>query len=367
CVDDAGLPPVHNTLLRTTKSRVYATLGNLFTARVPASAVHLNPASAPMATTRLVDEVFHNYQPYSDGFQFAKGLPPLAIVCHGHPAMNAHQELIAQAQMVESGATVSLADATTLSANRASFPSCAVVAAEKLYGWSIVLDVFHGVHHPMAISVRAAVCLLGPSLLRLERTMSNANLGMDVICRVMFDMQQDYMSWVRSTSNGIATAVPDFQRLINLVDTHRASCLAALPSSWYMQPGAPVLTPPSPPAGGPPAGGGPAQAAGGSNGTGGAGGSSGSGRGAPVVNASVDPVLKRRYDASGHTSIGALLGGRTVTVPQRGGKDICLTWALRGSCNSGCKRADNHVRYSVTINRAIGTILNECGVPDPQP
>ncbi|MGL5814328.1 MAG: hypothetical protein ACRCYW_13515 [Aeromonas sp.] len=202
--------------------------------------------------------------------------------------------------------------------------------------------------------------------------MSNANLGMDVVCRVMFNMQQDYMSWVRSTSNGVTAAVPDFQRLINLVDTHRASCLAALPSSWYMVPGAPVPAGAAPPAGGPPAGGGPAQAGGGSGGgdsggSGGAGGSNGSGRGAPVVNAAVDPVLKRRYDASGHTSIGSLLGGRSVTVPKRGGKDICLTWALRGSCNSGCKRADNHVRYSVTINRAIGTILNECGVPNPQP
>ncbi|MGL4809114.1 MAG: hypothetical protein ACRC4O_10265, partial [Giesbergeria sp.] len=323
-------------------------------------------------TTRLVDEVFRNYQPYSDGSQFAKGLSPFAVVCQGHPEMNAHQELIAQAQMVQSGASVSLADASTLNANRAAFPSGVVVAAEKLYGWSIVLDVFHGVHHPIAVAVRSAVTSLGPSLLRLEMTMSDSRSGMDVICRVMFDMQQDYMSWVRSTSNGVTTAIPDFQRLINLVDTHRASCLASLPSGWYMVPGAPVRAGDSLPAGGPPAAGGPAPAgggsgAGGSGGSGGAGGSNGSGRGAPVVNAAVDPVLKRRYDASGHTSIGSLLGGRAVTVPKRGGKDICLTWALRGSCNSGCKRADNHVRYSVTINRAIGTILNECGVPDPQP
>ena len=41
------------------------------------------------------------------------------------------------------------------------------VAVEKLNGWSVVIDIFHGVTHPIAVSVRNAVFTIWP--LHLQR------------------------------------------------------------------------------------------------------------------------------------------------------------------------------------------------------
>ena len=55
-----------------------------FADRAQASAVPLTLATAPIATTKMVEEVFRNYMPGGDGLTFAKGLSPFAAVCKGH-------------------------------------------------------------------------------------------------------------------------------------------------------------------------------------------------------------------------------------------------------------------------------------------
>ena len=234
CIDDSGLPPVHSLLLKTEKSRVYGMLNSLFAERAAASTVPLTTAMAPMATTTLVGEVFRSYMPGSDGLTFAKGLSPFAIVCPGHEGIAAVQQRIQQAQLIEAGSSVTLSDASALISDDVRFPSAPFVAVEKFYGWSVVVDVFLGVGHTVSINLRQAVLLVGPLLQRLASQMGdNTGAGMELICRVMFDMQQDFFVYLSKTSAGIPCAAPDFMNVVGLVSTYRADSLSALPSPWY--------------------------------------------------------------------------------------------------------------------------------------
>lgn len=273
---------------------------------------------------------------------------PLPSCAGGHAEAANAQRLIEQAQLVEAGATLTLADASTLTSNNSLFPSSPLVAVEKLYGWSIVIDVFHGPTHPMAEAISTTVERLGPLLQRMVLSMADHAMGMDLICRIMFELQQEYFLWVDATASGLAPAIPTFDRLIQLVSSHRASSLAALPHSWYLLPGAPKKEqPPASPA--------PSQ------GTHGSGGSS-----ASVVNAHANEAIKRRFKDSGHSTIGSMMQGHTVDIPKHANKPICLAWALRGSCHSNCKRAAQHVRYGNATITAINAMLDTCGVAASQ-
>ena len=37
-----------------------------------------------------------------------------------------------------------------------------------------------------------------------------------------------------------------------------------------------------------------------------------------------------------------------VTIPKHNGNPVCLSWALKGVCSSGCKRKHQHVCYGRT-------------------
>jgi len=117
-------------------------------------------------------------------------------------------------------------------------------AVEKLYGWSVVIDVFHGINHTTAMSVRAAVRNIGPQLHRMATFFADSgHASLDLVCCGLFDMQQTYFLWFAKASVDPNTPVPNFSNLIDMVTTSRASSLAALPSTWaglvsYPQPAA---------------------------------------------------------------------------------------------------------------------------------
>ena len=353
---DADMPPVHALLLKTPKALMYSMLNGLFQQRAASSIVPLTHLTAPLATTKLVDGVFRAYQPGGDGLEFAKGLSPFAIMGPGHEGCAALMLAVKQAQLIEQSASVSLSDATALLTEDTQFPTEPFVAVEKIYGWSVVLDVFHGINHPVALSVSSAVCQLGPLLQRMASQMGDSARGMELICRVLFELQQDYFLWLGDAASGKRlTEGLDFSKLISMVATHRADCLSPLPASWYLLtscPKKPVgqqlpVTAPRElrePPGGP---------------------------GAPgsrsVSNTHADQALVRRFSNSGHSTISAMIGGRTLDYPKHSGKAVCMSWALKGACNTNCKRVDQHVRYSAATNRAIGELMTQCGVANAQP
>jgi hypothetical protein len=355
---DADLPEVHTLLLKTPRGRAYGVLSALFMQRTQAAGVGLSAATAPVATTKLVDEVFRNYMPGNDGLAFGKGLTPFAIVCNGHDGISEILRQVQQAQLVESGASLSLADAAALTSDDVRFPTRPFIAVEKLAGWSVVVDVFHGVDHPVSISIRAAVIAMGSLLQRLDSELADTpGAGMELICRVMFEMQQDYFSYIAKVANGAPATVPTFTDLIEAVTTHRALGLSPLPGHWRS------LLLGTPPSGrgsaaqrSPPAT--PATAAAGLRGV--AGGS------VAAVNPHADQRLMTRFKDSGHPTITAMVGNLQLEYPKQGGKPVCMAWALKGSCSSNCKRATQHVRYSLETVKALHKFLDDCGVANSQ-
>jgi hypothetical protein len=141
--DDADLPPIHNLLVRTNKSQQYSVLGGALTERTAATPLHLSPNHAPVVTVGLLDNVFRSFRIGGEGLEFGKGLTPFALICPGHGDAHNASTSANRAAQLESGASATLADLTSLASTDPLFPSQAFVAAEKLYAWSVVVDVFH--------------------------------------------------------------------------------------------------------------------------------------------------------------------------------------------------------------------------------
>lgn len=305
----------------------------------------MSTLTVPLASTKLVDQVFRAYQPGGTGIEFGEGLSPFAIVMSGHEGAKQVEEKMIKAQFVEAGTSVSLADATDLVANDVRFPTKVHVAVEKLYGWSVVVDVFHGPGQPISVAIRRAVTSICPLLPRMAENAGDGGTGLETVCRVMFDMQQDYFAWLGAAGVG-PTPVPDFHQLINMVQTSRASSLSALPSGWYLmvtcpRPSmsrAPEVPPTAPPA------------------------LREQTNSVPVVNTKADARLVQRYADSGHSSIKAMAGDRNLAIPKHNGQPVCLMWALKGACNSNCKRKALHVNYGRATVSSIHEYLTSCGV-----
>ena len=342
---DLDLPEVHNLLLKTAKAQAHAVLYSLFQERAAASPVLLSEINAPLATTKLVDEVFRSYSPGGSGLSFGKGLTPFAIICDGHAEAQTAQELIKKAAIVESGGSISLSDATSLVTSDVRFPTEPYIAVEKLYGWSVVVDVFHGPAHPISGSIRRAVCDICPCLHRIATQMSeNPAVGMDQICRIMFEFQQDYFQYLTLLGAGAAAPVPDFSDIRQKAMTFRADGLSPLPMQWYSLVSAPSRRGATRETG-------PREQAG----------------AVSAFNSDADRRLLQRFRESEFSSIAAMMKDRDVEIPKVGDKPICLTWALKGSCSTACKRKNMHVRYSRQVNQKLHQLMDACGVANAQP
>ena len=142
--------------------------------------------------------------------------------------------MIKNAQIAEGGASVSLEDAQRITTTDVRFPSNPRSAEEKLYRFSIIVDLFHGVGHPVSNSIRNMTIRLGPAFHRLaDQYADTPTQGMDLVCRVLYDIQQDYFRYIADVSNGLPGVLPDFRRVIDLVESFRADSLSALPAPWY--------------------------------------------------------------------------------------------------------------------------------------
>jgi hypothetical protein len=345
-VDDDHLPDAHRLLAMSNhKSRDYGILAALFVTRAQASDVGITEAAAPIPTTKLVDEVFRSFQVSGTGQSFGQGLTPFAIVCEGHKEAQQVRQMLRKAEMTESGTSVSLADATTLTSSDLRFPTEAYVAMEKLYGWSVVVDIFHGVGTDIARSIRVAVKQIAPTFFRMAAEQATPATGMDLINRVMYDMQQEYYMYLNAKASGPAPAVPTFRELINKVITFRADSLSPLPLSWYLLLDAPNLK-------------------------------SGKEKRAPTTGnnprsqsgsrkefySNADRTLLKRFKDSQFTTISAMTNGKDITIPKHGNKECCLTWAYKGECSTRCSRAAAHKDYEDSTNQKLHAILDKCGV-----
>ena len=204
-VADADLPEIHQLLAKSSKNRDYAVIYSQIQARVVSSTVPLTLSSAPLASTKLVDEVFRSLNIAGSGVRFGAHLSPFAIVCEGHEEHDSMSRLVKQAELAEAGSNMTLEDANRLIATDVRFPTTPQIAADKLYGWSIIADLFHGGNQPICNSIRNFALGVGPALHRIHaQFLDDPRAGMDLVCRVLFDAQQEYFVW----ANAVAIAAP---------------------------------------------------------------------------------------------------------------------------------------------------------------
>ena len=233
--DDDHVPEIHRLLAKSrTKSRDHAIIQAALAARAVESSVPLTYSGAPVPTTKLVKDVFRSCAPSGTGLIFGQGLTPFAIACEGHAEEAAVRKLTKQAEPAEGGAAMSLVDAGKLTSSDIYFPAGPQVAAEKLCGWSAAIDVFHGPNHDVSRSVRTVVPAVGPALHRLHNTFTDGGAaGMDLICRVLCEAQQECFSCATSKANNESGVVaPTFGAIKDKVLTCRAESLSTLPAHW---------------------------------------------------------------------------------------------------------------------------------------
>ena len=223
----------------------------------------------------------------------------------------------------------------------------------------MVIDVFHGVAHDVATRVRNFVIAVVPHLHSVQCNLAETpGVGMDMACRVLCEAQPEHFCWANEVANGVAAVVPvNFSEILGKVQTHRVSSLCPLPSLWcsMVDVGAPTrpggtaaprtsTTAPSP----------------------------GTNQGrtvtAPAFNTHAERSLLQRFRDSNHSTISSMMSGQSLDIiPKLNGNPVCLTWALKGECSHGCRRANQHVRYNRSTNQAIHALMDTCGVAAAQP
>ena len=346
--DDAGLPEIHRILAKSNvKGRDYSILQAAAMERANSSPVPLTSQSAPIVTTKIMDDVFRSFQPGGTGLVFAQGLTPFAVVCEGHKEMDAVRRMTKQAEIVEGGGTVTLADAEKMTITDVRLASEASVAAQKFYGWSVYVDLFHGNDHDVSVSIRNFVIVIGPILPQVaSQCASTPAQGIDMVNRVLYEAQQEYFMYLSATAIGQNPAVPTFTDIKNKVLSYRANSLSPMPTSWYTL----IEAPYNPHATHAPSQQGPRERSG----------------SVATFNIHANQRLLQRFRDSGHRTINSMAEGHEVEIPKHGGKPVCLVWALKGECSATCKRKSQHVRYSRNALRDIHTLLTTCGVANPQ-
>ena len=351
--DDNGLPEVHKVLARAPKGQYYGILSSYVQARAIESLLPVYNGCLPVLTTKLVDQCFRSFQVCGIGNSFGEGLSPFSICCEGHPEFAKVVKRTRQAEIASAGNTTSLADADALTCVDTRYPTAPHMAAEKLYGWSILVDVFHGPDTAIAKNVRAMVLQIAPRMHAVHASAGANAVGMDYCNRILYDVTQTYMEWAEATAlcqdMAALPAAPTFKDLISQVRTNRFYSLSPLPMSWYT-----LLDNPAP---GAPSESRPRSAPSSLEST--PRHQTGS---VPVFNSHADRDMMVRFRNSGHQTIKAMMEGKNATIPKHQNKSVCLVWALKGECSSNCKRKDLHVRYPGSVNKAIHTFLDKCEV-----
>ena len=354
--DDASLPEVHRLLAKAPKGRDYAILRNAFTARAEASILPLNAKSAPLATTKLVDDVFRSFNPYPSSTLPGSGLSPFAMICEGHEEAVKCSQNIRRAEIASEGSSgLSLQDAETLIAADTRMPTTAYVVTEKIYALSVVCDTFHGTNHEISRALRAFALEAGPNIHRCAQQMGDTPaLAMEFLIRCMYEIQQEYGDYVNKLAAGLAPTVPTFGHISRAIESCRDGSISTLPASYKS-----LITTHTPQTGG---------SNNRSSGSNNRNSSSNNRDGlSVVVNAHVDSGLRHRFATHGPSTISAMTQGHQVEIPKHAGKEICLTWALKGTCTRGCRRKEQHVRYSQDTIRAVHSLMDACDVATSQP
>jgi hypothetical protein len=141
--DEAHLPEIHRLMTNAPCGRKYSILNSKF-ADATASDLPLTAANAPLATLALLDQVWRNIEPMNNGLTLGRGLTPFSVVCEGHANAKKLKRDVKKNKIALGSASISLSNADALTTNDISLPTEPYIAQEKMMGWSILVDCFHG-------------------------------------------------------------------------------------------------------------------------------------------------------------------------------------------------------------------------------
>jgi len=224
--------------------------------------------------------------------------------------------------------------------------------------YSVTLDLALGVPHRVAVYFRSVFL---PSLERLLPTLElyfGPQLFM-ILPRLLRHTQlamEAYFDAAATTGN--QTPLPDLLELCRIIQMRNFQQLPNLPPS-YMAPTPPTIPPivPSVPGGGPtPGGGGP---------TPGGGNPQDASR---VTNPNAVQALVNRWAAfdavAGNPPLRRLTAQFATAIPNMdSGEAMCLSWHIRGACNSNCGRKSSHHLATEQETARANAFMDAAGVP----
>ena len=194
----------------------------------------------------------------------------------------------------------------------------------------------------------------GPALNGLMSYYDSGRQALQIALRFLYSCQQLVFQWIRKRQLELNAATripaPDFDAMVECILTFMMGTLPQLPASWERL----IIDNADAP--------GPARIRGGGGG------------GAPAGTSTVRPArhseaLRQRWRNTGFQRTSELQAGWTGKgsyhdgIPKFGdGVTVCLNWAIKGVCDSGCRREAAHRDSDGAMVNKLMKFMDHCGV-----
>jgi hypothetical protein len=216
CVtNEADLPEVSTQLANCARGVAIATVTSCVSTQFQATNTGWAPDSIPIITTQFKDQVFKRLVMGGTGQQMGEGLTPFVIVCANHAE---GQATIKASAAADSGNRFGLQDAYAIMVSDIHLPATPYTAAEKLVGWSILIDVVLGAIHPCVMATHNLALMVAALLLWFSNNMIPIATTMEHALAVLFQAQQEFFLWLaqaKTISSATARpALPDYARIL---------------------------------------------------------------------------------------------------------------------------------------------------------
>jgi hypothetical protein len=331
----------------------------------------MNEVNVPKCTSYILD-IFRNHTVIGSAVELGSGLNPFSVICSGHPNTKDVLQLAEKQSVVESGASLTLQDASQFKTKDARFPRTYLQASDKLLAFVCLLRCYLGDVHPMYTAILREVTRVCPLILSLESVFHvHPRQGNLVAIRVLLYFQNVlsfYLRQARDTPTTDVLAVPDLSKAYEALLTQSYDGLPRVPDVWMeliktQNPDLYVTQLPNRIRGGGPgdgdSSGGSTPPAGDTN---------------RVENKNPIPSLRKHWEAAKTAGVKLMTDLKPrwthageYEVPKDNGAEVCLNYHFRGVCKKGCKRAGTHKSYSPTGDMAtkLHQHLEHCGVARP--
>ena len=234
--DQSHWPPIHARLLANkAASRDAAIVQQAIFQQASECNLPISEGTVPQITKDLTTEVFRNHKNYHSGLSFGHSLVPVAVICSNHPDTAAAKKRLQEWVQVEEGLSVSLADAREIAVFDYRLPQNNYQIADKIYGCSILLDIYMGHDHDYARGFHHRAHIIVRAVISLIHYYGNAHDTLIMGLRIIFHLQQHWFHWLRLrriTPVGTNVPVPDFEAMGHQLQSYLLVSLSELPASW---------------------------------------------------------------------------------------------------------------------------------------